>query len=193
MLSLAFEGLMPRDNPKNTRFSINFFTSIGLGGLTWVYTWCRSLCIYLFYNQCVYEYLVFLLHVYIKVGTFTINSLSLSRPSFRDDLREHLKNAQKLIMAQKQVVSSSDTDSDSDSSKLTLFVVATNIIAGNSMASISLHTRWLWKRDRELQRQQWRQQQRQWAEQQLLGRRATEVSSIPFWRANRMEIFIVVK
>uniref|UniRef100_H3CHL1 Pre-mRNA-splicing factor CWC22 homolog n=1 Tax=Tetraodon nigroviridis TaxID=99883 RepID=H3CHL1_TETNG len=29
-----FEGLFPRDNPRNTRFSINFFTSIGLGGLT---------------------------------------------------------------------------------------------------------------------------------------------------------------
>lgn len=30
----AFNGLFPRDNPRNTRFSINFFTSIGLGGLT---------------------------------------------------------------------------------------------------------------------------------------------------------------
>ena len=30
----SFSGLFPRDNPKNTRFSINFFTSIGLGGLT---------------------------------------------------------------------------------------------------------------------------------------------------------------
>nr|XP_037283112.1 pre-mRNA-splicing factor CWC22 homolog isoform X2 [Rhipicephalus microplus] len=30
----AFEGLFPRDLPKNTRFAINFFTSIGLGGLT---------------------------------------------------------------------------------------------------------------------------------------------------------------
>lgn len=29
-----FSGLFPRDNPKNTRFAINFFTSIGLGGLT---------------------------------------------------------------------------------------------------------------------------------------------------------------
>ncbi|KAI0222793.1 Pre-mRNA-splicing factor CWC22-like protein [Lamellibrachia satsuma] len=29
-----FEGLMPRDNPRDTRFAINFFTSIGLGGLT---------------------------------------------------------------------------------------------------------------------------------------------------------------
>jgi len=28
-----FEGLFPRDNPRDTRFSINFFTSIGLGGL----------------------------------------------------------------------------------------------------------------------------------------------------------------
>lgn len=30
----SFSGLFPRDNPKNTRFAINFFTSIGLGGLT---------------------------------------------------------------------------------------------------------------------------------------------------------------
>ena len=33
-LSQHFEGLFPRDNPRNTRFAINFFTSIGLGGLT---------------------------------------------------------------------------------------------------------------------------------------------------------------
>ena len=29
-----FTNIFPRDNPKNMRFSINFFTSIGLGGLT---------------------------------------------------------------------------------------------------------------------------------------------------------------
>ncbi|XP_075465036.1 pre-mRNA-splicing factor CWC22 homolog isoform X2 [Ascaphus truei] len=67
-----FEGLLPMDNPKNTRFAINFFTSIGLGGLT-------------------------------------------------DELREHLKNAPKMIMTQKQNIessdsSSSDSTSDSDSS-----------------------------------------------------------------------------
>lgn len=33
-LTSHFEGVFPRDHPKNTRFSINFFTSIGLGGLT---------------------------------------------------------------------------------------------------------------------------------------------------------------
>lgn len=33
-LQIAFNGLFPRDDPKNTRFAINFFTSIGLGGLT---------------------------------------------------------------------------------------------------------------------------------------------------------------
>ncbi|KAK4880160.1 hypothetical protein RN001_008306 [Aquatica leii] len=33
-LETYFAGLFPRDNPKNTRFAINFFTSIGLGGLT---------------------------------------------------------------------------------------------------------------------------------------------------------------
>ncbi|XP_053554494.1 pre-mRNA-splicing factor CWC22 homolog isoform X2 [Bombina bombina] len=69
-----FQGLLPMDNPKNTRFAINFFTSIGLGGLT-------------------------------------------------DELREHLKNAPKMIMTQKQDVessessdSASDSSSDSDSS-----------------------------------------------------------------------------
>ncbi len=29
-----FTSLFPTDHPKNTRFAINFFTSIGLGGLT---------------------------------------------------------------------------------------------------------------------------------------------------------------
>lgn len=33
-LSSAFEGLFPHDNPQNARFAINFFTLIGLGGLT---------------------------------------------------------------------------------------------------------------------------------------------------------------
>ncbi|PON89227.1 Armadillo-type fold containing protein [Trema orientale] len=30
----SVESIFPRDNPKNTRFAINFFTSIGLGGIT---------------------------------------------------------------------------------------------------------------------------------------------------------------
>ncbi|KAH0538672.1 pre-mRNA-splicing factor cwc22 [Glutinoglossum americanum] len=30
----SFEGLFPRDNPRNTRFSINYFTSIGMGQVT---------------------------------------------------------------------------------------------------------------------------------------------------------------
>jgi len=33
-MQVFFEGLFPKDNPKNTRFAINFFTSIGLGALT---------------------------------------------------------------------------------------------------------------------------------------------------------------
>nr|XP_039271801.1 pre-mRNA-splicing factor CWC22 homolog [Styela clava] len=33
-LAPFFEGLFPKDSPKNTRFAINFFTSIGLGGIT---------------------------------------------------------------------------------------------------------------------------------------------------------------
>jgi pre-mRNA-splicing factor CWC22 len=30
----SFEGLFPHDNPRNTRFSINYFTSIGMGAVT---------------------------------------------------------------------------------------------------------------------------------------------------------------
>ncbi|GMI04526.1 hypothetical protein TrRE_jg2720 [Triparma retinervis] len=33
-MATVFSGLFPRDTPKNTRFAINFFTSIGLGPLT---------------------------------------------------------------------------------------------------------------------------------------------------------------
>ncbi|CAG8850152.1 44284_t:CDS:2, partial [Gigaspora margarita] len=51
----CFIGLFPKDNPRNTRFAINYFTSIGLGLLT-------------------------------------------------DELREHLQNAQKLLMAQKHAL-----------------------------------------------------------------------------------------
>jgi pre-mRNA-splicing factor CWC22 len=76
-LSGYFEGLMAKDNPRNTRFCINFFTSIGLGGLT-------------------------------------------------DDLRDHLKSAPKMIMAQERedlesssTSSSSSSSSESDSSVLT--------------------------------------------------------------------------
>ena len=33
-LRSSYEGLFPTDNPRNTRFSINYFTSIGMGGIT---------------------------------------------------------------------------------------------------------------------------------------------------------------
>lgn len=33
-MQAAFDGIFPRDNPQNSRFAINFFTLIGLGGLT---------------------------------------------------------------------------------------------------------------------------------------------------------------
>ncbi|KAK1336841.1 hypothetical protein QTO34_002876 [Cnephaeus nilssonii] len=62
-----FEGLLPRDNPRNTRFAINFFTSIGLGGLT-------------------------------------------------DELREHLKNTPKVIVAQKPEIEPNNSSPSSSSS-----------------------------------------------------------------------------
>ena len=33
-MQTSYSGIFPKDTPKNMRFSINFFTSIGLGGLT---------------------------------------------------------------------------------------------------------------------------------------------------------------
>src|SRR5205814_6767436 len=33
-LQESFEGIFPKTNPKDIRFSINYFTSIGLGGIT---------------------------------------------------------------------------------------------------------------------------------------------------------------
>ncbi|KAI0293382.1 armadillo-type protein [Russula brevipes] len=65
-------GMFPMDNPKNSRFSINYFTSIGLGALT-------------------------------------------------EEMREHLKNAPRLILEQRRAMleaesSSSDSSSETDSS-----------------------------------------------------------------------------
>jgi pre-mRNA-splicing factor CWC22 len=34
VLQSSFEGIFPHDNPRNTRFSINYFTSIGMGAVT---------------------------------------------------------------------------------------------------------------------------------------------------------------
>ncbi|KAI9839140.1 MAG: pre-mRNA-splicing factor cwc22 [Sarea resinae] len=34
MLKPSYEGIFPKDNPRNTRFSINYFTSVGMGVLT---------------------------------------------------------------------------------------------------------------------------------------------------------------
>ena len=42
-MSETFAGIMPKDNPRNCRFAINFFTAIGLGGLTdGMRTWLKN-------------------------------------------------------------------------------------------------------------------------------------------------------
>ncbi|KAI9059728.1 MIF4G-domain-containing protein [Trametes sanguinea] len=76
-VKMACRGMFPMDNPKDTRFAINYFTSIGLGVIT-------------------------------------------------EEMREHLKNAPRIIMEQRRAMleaessssdtSSSDSDSDSDDS-----------------------------------------------------------------------------
>ena len=109
LLSLSFEGLLPRDNPKNTRFAINFFTSIGLGGLTYV-CYCSAKRARSSYAAC---FLLIPHHTHTLHSHTHTHTHSHTHTHHSDDLREHLKNAQKLIMAQRQEVSSSDTESDS--------------------------------------------------------------------------------
>ncbi|CAL8265766.1 unnamed protein product [Lota lota] len=104
-LQVFFEGLFPRDNPRNTRFAINFFTSIGLGGLT-------------------------------------------------DELRDHLKNAPKIIMTQKQEVESSDSsddsssESDSDSSQSDSSSDSSSSSSSSSSDSDSKHKKKKKKKDK---------------------------------------------
>ncbi|CDW94746.1 hypothetical protein [Sporisorium scitamineum] len=70
-----WKGLFPKDNPKSTRFSINYFTSIGLGVLT-------------------------------------------------EEMREHLKNAPKILLAQRQaaLAARGSDDSDTDSSSFAISI-----------------------------------------------------------------------
>ena len=37
-----FKGLFPKDNPRDIRFAINYFTSIGLGAVTYVLLWIEN-------------------------------------------------------------------------------------------------------------------------------------------------------
>ncbi|KAI1783410.1 MIF4G-domain-containing protein [Ganoderma leucocontextum] len=65
---MSCRGMFPLDNPKDTRFSINYFTSVGLGAVT-------------------------------------------------EEMREHLKNAPRLIMEQRRaMLEAESSSSDSDSS-----------------------------------------------------------------------------
>ena len=63
-----FAGIFPRDNPKNTRFAINFFTCIGLGGLTYANLFDR--CHALLQECC-------LLTILLDAGTNYANFSSL--------------------------------------------------------------------------------------------------------------------
>ncbi|KII65683.1 Pre-mRNA-splicing factor CWC22 [Thelohanellus kitauei] len=85
-----FQGIFPRDNPRNTRFAINFFTSIGLGKLT---DDLRQ-----FLNTS---------------STTTVHApLNTSAP-----LHPLLAEAAKVAQMAKQTVESSESSSSSDSSR----------------------------------------------------------------------------
>ncbi len=87
-----FKELFPKDNPRKTRYAINFFTSIGLGPLT-------------------------------------------------DGLREHLKNAPKLIMQQAQAeaekLKAKEGDDSDESSVLSSSSSDSSSVSSSSMSSSS--------------------------------------------------------
>ncbi|KAJ9480150.1 Pre-mRNA-splicing factor CWC22 [Pseudozyma hubeiensis] len=86
-----WKGLFPTDNPKSTRFSINYFTSIGLGVLT-------------------------------------------------EDMREYLKNAPKILLAQRQaaLAARGSDDSDTDSSSIVLIALVRFSVSVSVRVSISV-------------------------------------------------------
>lgn len=94
-LQTAFEGLFPRDHPKNSRFAINFFSLIGLGGLTLV-----------------------------DPGELASDEWFKTLEYFRIDLREHLnkrlakerKKQEEAERLKKELSSSSSSESDSSTS-----------------------------------------------------------------------------
>jgi pre-mRNA-splicing factor CWC22 len=82
-----YKGMFPRDNVRNTRYAINFFTSIGLGPLT-------------------------------------------------DGLREFLKNAPKLILAQAQLaIDAKKDDDDEDSSVISSSSSSSSFLSSSSSSS----------------------------------------------------------
>ncbi|KAL7469430.1 hypothetical protein ACHAXS_009689 [Conticribra weissflogii] len=90
-----FKGMFPKDNPRNTRYAINFFTSIGLGPLT-------------------------------------------------DGMREFLKNAPKLILAQAQAMAAKEAQSkndDDDCSVLSTSSSSTSSFDSSSSSSVSSRSR----------------------------------------------------
>ncbi|SPO27541.1 related to Pre-mRNA splicing factor cwc22 [Ustilago trichophora] len=87
-----WQGLFPKDNPKSTRFSINYFTSIGLGVLT-------------------------------------------------EDMREHLKNAPKILLAQRQAALAARGSDDSDTDSSSILSTSSGSRSRSSYSSRSLSSR----------------------------------------------------
>ncbi|GAC93175.1 hypothetical protein PHSY_000738 [Pseudozyma hubeiensis SY62] len=87
-----WKGLFPTDNPKSTRFSINYFTSIGLGVLT-------------------------------------------------EDMREYLKNAPKILLAQRQAALAARGSDDSDTDSSSVLSSSTGSRSRSSYSSYSRSSR----------------------------------------------------
>lgn len=87
-----WKGLFPKDNPKSTRFSINYFTSIGLGVLT-------------------------------------------------EEMREHLKNAPKILLAQRQAALAARGSDDSDTDSSSVLSSSTDSRSRSSYSSYSRSSR----------------------------------------------------
>lgn len=103
-----FLGVFPRDNPKNTRFSINFFTSIGLGALT------ENLREYLANAEKMIEDQKKLIKTKMLQGNINEQSLSSGSESESDESENESESS---IKDSKESKNGSGYDSDSSSSE----------------------------------------------------------------------------
>lgn len=103
-----FLGVFPRDNPKNTRFSINFFTSIGLGALT------ENLREYLANAEKMIEDQKKLIKTKMLQGNINDQSLSSGSESESD---ESENDSESSIKDSKESKNGSGYDSNSSSSE----------------------------------------------------------------------------
>jgi pre-mRNA-splicing factor CWC22 len=96
-MEAVFKGIFPKDNPRNTRFAINYWTSIGMSSLSLSST---LLYIYLLFNYLCFIFVNDTIVVSVVVVVVVVVVKHLGLGALTDGLRIWLKEAPKRMMAQ---------------------------------------------------------------------------------------------